>query len=91
MERIQTLKIEYKQLHQQQSDPKQNFKLFHRQVMMIRGGLRGIHHIVRNLQPYVDEFCYSFNRSNSIVKNFHNTIERMIYNKPVFINQLNLE
>jgi hypothetical protein len=85
------LKLEYQDLHEQQSNPKQTFKLFHRQVMMIKGWLRGIHHSVRNLQPYLDEFCYRFNQSNSIQRIFHNTTERMIYHKPVFINQLNLE
>lgn len=85
------LKTEYKQLYQQQSDPKQNFRLFHRQVMMFKGWLRGIHHSVRNLQPYLDEFCYRFNRSSSIERIFHNITQRMIYHKPVFIHQLQLE
>lgn len=85
------LKKEYKELHQQGSDPRQNFKLFHRQVMMIKGWLRGIHHSVRNLQPYLDEFCYRFNQSNSIERIFHNITEKMVYHQPVFINQLNLE
>ena len=66
------LKNEYKQLKQEESNPKQNFKLFHRQVMMVKGWLRGIHHSVKNLQPYLDEFCYRFNRSNSIERIFHN-------------------
>lgn len=85
------LKNEYKQLYQQQSDPKQNFTLFHRQVMMFKGWLRAIHHSVRNLQPYLDEFCYRFNRSSSIKRIFHNITQRMIYHKPIFINQLQLE
>jgi transposase-like protein len=84
------LKNEYKELKQEQSNPKQNFKLFHRQVMMIKGWLRGIHHSVRNLQPYLDEFCYRFNRSKSIERIFNNITGRMIYHQPVFINQLKL-
>lgn len=82
------LKKEYKELKQEQSNPKQNFKLFHRQVMMLKGWLRGIHHSVRNLQPYLDEFCYRFNRSHSIKRIFHNITARMIYHQPVFIGQL---
>jgi transposase-like protein/predicted RNA-binding Zn-ribbon protein involved in translation (DUF1610 family) len=85
------LKNEYKELHQQTSNPQQNFKLFHRQVMMIKGWLRGIHHSVRNLQPYLDEFCYRFNQSNSIEEIFHNITGRMINTQPVFIKQLKLE
>ena len=65
------LKNEYKELKQEQSNPKQNFKLFHRQVMMLKGWLREIHHGVKNLQPYLDEFCYRFNRANSVDRIFH--------------------
>ena len=85
------LKNEYKNLNQEKSNPKQNFKLFHRQVMMIKGWLRGIHHSVRNLQPYLDEFCYRFNRIKSFDGIFHNLTSRMINHKPVFINQLKME
>lgn len=87
----QPLKKEYKELKQEQSNPKQNFRLFHRQVMMIKGWLRGIHHSVKNLQPYLDEFCYRFNRGNAVERIFHNITGRMIYHHPVFINQLKME
>jgi len=82
------LQTEYKKLKQEKSNPKQNFKLFHRQVMMIKGWLRGIHHSVKNLQPYLDEFCYRFNRIKSFDAIFHNITKRMMYHQPVFINQL---
>jgi len=82
---------EYNQLKQEKSNPKQNFKLFHRQVMMIKGWLRGIHHSVKNLQPYLDEFCYRFNRMKSFDRIFHNITARMVYHQPVFINQLKME
>lgn len=85
------IKNEYKELRQEASNPKQNFKLFHRQVMMVKGWLRGIHHSVRNLQPYLDEFCYRFNRGNSMERIFHNITGRMMYHQPVFINQLKLK
>ena len=85
------LKNEDKELHQEESSPKQNFKLFHRQVMMIKGWLRGIHHSVRNLQPYLDEFCYRSNHNNSIERIFHNITGRMIKHDAVFINQLKLK
>lgn len=85
------LKSEYKELKQEQSDPKQNFKLFHRQVMMVKGWLRGIHHSVKNLQPYLDEFCYRFNRCNAVERIFHNITGRMMYHQPVTVNQLKME
>lgn len=85
------LKSEYKNLNQEKSNPKQNFKLFHRQVKMIKGWLRGIHHSVKNLQPYLDEFCYRFNRIKSFDGIFHNITSRMINHKPVYINQLKME
>lgn len=85
------LKNEYKELIQEQSNPKQNFKLFHRQVMMVKGWLRGIHHSVKNLQPYLDEFCFRFNRNNAMERIFNNITTRMIYHQPVFIKQLKME
>jgi transposase-like protein len=82
------LKNQYPALQQEQSKPSQNFKLFHRQVMMVKGWVRGIHHSVKNLQPYLDEFCYRFNRISSFDRIFHNITGRMVYHQPVFINQL---
>jgi transposase-like protein len=84
------LKSEYKELKQEESNPGQNFKLFHRQVMMVKGWLRGIHHSVKNLQPYLDEFCYRFNRCNTVERIFNNITGRMIYHQPVTINQLKM-
>lgn len=85
------LQNEYKELKQEESNPKQNFKLFHRQVMVVKGWLRGIHHSVKNLQPYLDEFCYRFNRCNAIERIFKNITGRMMYHQPVTINQLKME
>lgn len=85
------LKNDYKELKQDQSNPKQNFKLFHRQVMMIKEWLRVIHHSVKNLQPYLNEFCYRSNRGNLFERIFNNITARMIYHQPVFINQLKME
>jgi predicted RNA-binding Zn-ribbon protein involved in translation (DUF1610 family) len=85
------LKPHYQNLKQEKSNPAQNFKLFHRQVMMIKGWIRGIHHSVRNLQPYLDEFCYRFNRMSSFENIFTNITGRMIKHQPVFINNLKME
>jgi transposase-like protein/ribosomal protein L37AE/L43A len=85
------LKKEYTELKQEASNPSQNFKLFHRQVMMVKGWIRGIHHSVKNLQPYLDEFSYRFNRLSSFDRIFHNITGRMIYHQPVFIKNLKME
>ncbi|NJO24817.1 MAG: IS1595 family transposase [Bacteroidia bacterium] len=85
------LQNEYKELKQEESNPKQNFKLFHRQVMVVKGWLRGIHHSVKHLQPYLDEFCYRFNRCNAMERIFKNITGRMMYHQPVTINQLKME
>jgi hypothetical protein len=82
------LKSQYLALRQEQSKPSQNFKLFYRQVMMVKGWIRGIHHSVTNLQPYLDEFCYRFNRISSFDRIFHNITGRMVNHQPVFTNQL---
>jgi hypothetical protein len=82
------LQKEYTELKQEVSNPVQNFKLFHRQVMMVKGWIRGIHHSVKSLQPYLDEFCYRFNRLSSFDKIFHNITGRMIHHQPVLINNL---
>ena len=85
------LKKEYKNLKQEVSNPKQNFRLFHRQVMMLKAWLRGIHHSVKNLQPYLDEYCYRFNSIKSAANIFHNLTSRMIKHKPVFLTNLKME
>lgn len=84
------LKKEYVELVQEKSNPKQNFKLFHRQVMMVKGWLRGIHHSIKHVQAYLNEFCYRFNRRDAIDRIFHNITARMVLHKPVYIKNLNL-
>ena len=48
-------------LNQQKSEPLKNFRLFHRQVMMLKAWLRGIHHHAKHIQPYLDEYTWRFN------------------------------
>ncbi len=52
-----TLKSEYKKLKQKKNNPKQNFKLFHRKVMMVKGWLRGIHHSEKNCNHILMNFA----------------------------------
>lgn len=84
------LKRKYKNLYQQKSKPGKTFNLFHRQVMMFKAWLRGIHHRVKHLQPYLDEFAYRFNRANDMKAIFNNLIYRMIKHQPVYLKKINL-
>ncbi len=59
-----------------------NFPDLHRVIMGFKGWLRGIHHHVENLQAYIDEYCYRFNRSNMKAGIFDNLLRRMVDTHP---------
>lgn len=82
------IKKSYPNLVQEKSNNGKNFPLIHRQIMMFKSWLRGIHHHCEHLQHYIDEFCYRFNRSRTINTIFDNLITRMIVAKPVTHNNL---
>ncbi|MDA0195938.1 MAG: IS1595 family transposase, partial [Bacteroidetes bacterium] len=54
----------------------------HRTIMMFKAWLRGIHHSVDNLQGYLDQYCYRFNRSNMKSGIFDNLLAKMVDHKP---------
>jgi hypothetical protein len=51
--------------------------------MGFKGWLRGMHHRVENLQAYIDEYCYRFNRSNMKDGIFDNLLRRMVKADPL--------
>jgi hypothetical protein len=53
--------------------------------MMFKAWLRGIHHRVTDLQAYIDEYTYRFNRKSMNVYIFDNLIQRMIKTKPYYL------
>jgi len=59
-----------------------NFKEMHRTIMMFKAWLRGVHHSVKNLQAYVDEYCYRFNRHLMKTGIFENLMIRMVEKGP---------
>lgn len=59
-----------------------NFPDLHRCIMNFKGWLRGMHHQVKNLQAYVDEYCYRFNRSYMKEHIFDNLLTRMLNAEP---------
>ena len=43
---------------------------------------RGIHHSVDNLQAYIDQYCYRFNRSQMKGEIFDNLLTKMVVHQP---------
>jgi transposase-like protein len=60
----------------------ENFPELHRVIMGFKGWLRGIHHSVNNLQAYIDEYTYRFNRNKMKQGIFENLMIRMVNAKP---------
>jgi hypothetical protein len=58
------LKADFENLTRVASGKKgSNFPELHRVVMNLKSWLRGVHHHVNDLQDYLNEYCYRFNRS----------------------------
>lgn len=77
------LKDKYKNLEQSKSNKGRDFPFMHRQIMMFKSWLRGIHHHCSHLQRYLDEFCYRFNRLKYPETLFHKLVERMTFAVPI--------
>jgi ISXO2-like transposase domain/Transposase zinc-ribbon domain len=85
------LKKDFPNLHQENSGTSgENFKEMHRAIMMFKAWLRGIHHSVKNLQAYVDEYTYRFNRGFMKEYIFENLMGRMIDHQPCSYNLIRI-
>ena len=73
-----SLKKTYKNLKQTKSNNGKNFNALHRFIMGLKSWLRGIHGSVRDLQPYLNEYTYRFNRHKSNGNIFNLLIKRMV-------------
>ena len=62
-----------------------NFPEIHRAVMLFKAWLRGVHHSVNDLQAYIDEYTYRFNRRFMNAAVFDNLILRMMRSKPYYL------
>lgn len=60
----------------------ENFLELHRVIMNFKSWLRGMHHHVGNLQDYINEYTYRFNRSFMKGKIFDNLLNRMVSTPP---------
>jgi hypothetical protein len=81
----------FKNLKQERSEKKgKNFTEMHRAIMMFKAWLRGMHHSVRNLQAYINEYTYRYNRHSMKDGLFENLMLRMVRSEPypykMFIN-----
>jgi len=80
------LKSEFENLIQISSGEKGgNFPEIHKAIMLFKAWLRGIHHRVIDLQAYIDEYTYRFNRHFTNSSIFDNLIHRMIDAKPYYL------
>jgi hypothetical protein len=79
------LKKKYPFLEQVTSEKGANFPELHIHIMNIQGWLRGIHHHCskEQLQGYLDEYHYRYNRRNHMKTIFDNLICRMVKYMPV--------
>jgi len=55
---------------------------------MFKAWLRGIHHSVLHLQPYIDEYTYRFNRHKMREGIFENLMKRMLERPPLHIQKV---
>ncbi len=65
-----------------------NFPELHRAIMNLKGWLRGVHHHVNDLQDYLDEYCYRFNRSFMKEQIFENLMKRMVQAQPCYLKNI---
>ena len=78
------LKKDFPNLVQVPSGKKgETFPDLHRAIMLFQAWLRGLHHSVDNLQAYIDEYVYRFNRSFMGGSIFENLINKMLHSNPV--------
>ncbi len=77
-----TLKNEFKNLTQLESNKGKNFNTMHRFIMNFKSWVRGIHHSVSQLQSYINEYTYRFNRHFMKENIFENLFTRMLKHQP---------
>jgi hypothetical protein len=83
-----SMKNEFPMLVSELSGGGKNFLQLHRCIMMLKAWLRGVHHSVQDLQPYLDEYCYRYNRHLMKRGIFENLTHRMMLHKPLFYKNI---
>jgi hypothetical protein len=59
-----------------------NFKQMYLVIMMFKAWLRGTHHSFMNLQPYINEYTYRFNRHKMKEGIYKNLMKRIVPKPP---------
>lgn len=79
------IKADYPNLVQRKSEDGANFPDMHIHIMNIKGWLRGIHHhcTKEQLQGYLDEYHFRYNRRNNMDTIFDVLIRRMVHSTPI--------
>jgi transposase-like protein len=77
------LKAEYK-IEQIKSENRLNFPTLHTVIMNLKSWIRCIHHSIskNQLQKYINEFCFRFNRRTSIDKMHLILLKKMAFHLP---------
>jgi len=83
-----SLKKKYKNLSQSKSNKGKNFDVLHRFIMGLKSWLRGIHSSVRDLQAYLNEYVFRFNRHLSKGNIFNILLKRMVNFPPRTYKQI---
>ena len=79
----QGLEAQWPKLVREKSEKKgKNFPQLHRSIMLFKAWLRGVHHSVRYLQSYINEYTYRFNRHRMKEGIFENLMKRMVDKPP---------
>lgn len=68
--------------HKKSGKKGENFPELHRVIMNFKSWLRGMHHHVGDLQEYINEYTYRFNRSFMKGNIFDNLLNRMVVTSP---------
>jgi len=79
------LKDNYPNLKQTLSDKGRNFPMLHFQIRNFKNWLRGVHSYCdkKNLQKYIDEYFFRFNRRSHRASILDKIIERCVLHQPV--------
>ncbi len=83
-----SLKKTYKKIKQVKSKGGKNFDALHRFIMNFKAWLRGVFGSVRDLQPYLDEYVFKFNRHKMKGHIFNILLKRMANYPPRTYSQI---
>ena len=83
-----SLKMKGWNITQKHSDGGKNFDALHRCIMSLKATLRGIYGSVRDLQAYLDEYVFKFNRHKMKGDIFNVLLIRMTQHRPMSSTQI---